>query len=326
MKGFFLCLCIILTFILANPDPILPKKRSLEDTDFSMLLDKSTGKVNKDSKSFFDFKEAKILAKKRMDQDAPTPSVVAEASVDSSKPTKVSRKLQRKARSRPHPSDIKLDPHINKLMPNVDQLLADLKPQRSLRLLQKKKKTVKARSGDSAQAAPSADLEAFSTFDKEVQAASVLSNHELRRNFDRSLSRRQSTAELNYQNFIRFASDRYMETLASVYTRNQDEYNLMQIRVAANLRKSIQRGIRAHSKLLDAKLRRRFERVTRRKFHKLTKDIEAMQAFYNGIYAEDRRMVNKLLDLNQPVPASQEAWDARDEVYRHANLKPDGKS
>lgn len=301
----------------------MPQQRSLEGANFDMLLDTPTGKTNKDSKSFFEFKEAKILAQKKMEQDAPTPSVVGETAKAALKSVKASRKLQRKTHQRPHPRDIKLDPSINELMPNADALLADLKPQRSRRLLQKPAKVVKGR-GTAPTPAPASELKAFSAFDQEVKAAATLSNNQLRRNFDRSLSHRQATAELNYQNFIRFASDRYMQTLTKVYNRNQEEFQQMQVRVAAQLRRSIREGIKGHTRVLDAQLRRRFQRVTRRKFERLTKDIESMQGFYNRIYAEDRKMVNKLMDLNQPVPASQEAWDAKDQVYLHANLKPDG--
>lgn len=327
MKGVLFCLGMMLTCARAAADAPTPPKKLLEDDNMDMLLKAGPHKPLKETKSFFEFKEAQIMAQKRMENDAPVPQEISDDLTSAPKAVRAHRKLRKAESTKFLPSKIKLSPDLDQLLPDANQLLSALKPVKARKLVQKHKRHATKSQTTATEAQPSAanDLKAFRSFNKEVKAVASLSNRQLLRNFRRNLSHQRNVAEMNYQNFLRFATDRYMAILADVYDKDQADYREMQARVTRNLHQSIQHGVRNHSRELDRQLQHRFTKLTKRKFHQLSQDIETMNVYYNRIYSEDQRMANKLMEVNQPVPADQKLWDSKDQTYLNSNWSPEVK-
>lgn len=311
------------------------KKSDLIDTsNFQLLMKQNPPKTQKKNNSFFNFPEAKKMAEKRLLNNkhfsiSSSPETNQVSSERSS--LKINRKLNKIPKKTFHPNDIHLSPEIQDILPNADQILNALKPVKP-RFLKQKPSAVKKSTLSSASSSASTPahkklpekLEAFEKFNKDVSSSSNLSNRKLIRNFNLNQQISRETAEQNYQSFIMHATNIYMREKMSLWNQAKNRYDIRQGEIQNELRKSVEDSIKSHSITIDNQLMRRFSVVNDSKFKSLTSDIQAIQIFYNEVFADDKKFVNKLSDNNLPVPMNPLVWEAKDDIYHMQNFKRDG--
>lgn len=322
-----LTLFLTVCFVSAGVSEAL--QTEVDNANFDVLLSGKSVKKAKKQPSFFKFPEAKQLAESKLENEQLVePTVINDPNLTADKTAGKARKLRRKTDTGPHPKQVKLDAEIDKLLPDYNDILNRLKPTALPRRLKssKPKKDAKqsARNQITEDAKEAADsLAAFKEFNKEAQESAFTTNDQLIKQYERKLDESRENAEQDYQSFIHYASDQYLMQISILFQQEDSAYERTQARITSNLARSIENGVRQHSRKLDAELMDRFRQLTNQKFNILSKDIETMQNFYNKIFAEDKKLVNKINQVDLPVPESQAVWDSKDDIYKSANLRPE---
>lgn len=314
-----------------------PKTGLLEDANFDILFHQNKSSKLKKKKSFFSFPEAKKLLKHQSNEQSIPINEEEQIQLVNKKTKSTNRKLKKDLKNKQNLDNIELTPEIEMLLPNSLKILESLKPKTPRVLKQtplKKEKqkmpktdfsknNVRSAFNQKTDKKPKTNrLKAFDKFSKDVLQKSILSNRKLLQARKTQITNERMLADLHFQEFLNVVTFRYRNLLMQTTLQAHASYHARREQIDRDLNRDIRSSIRRRSREIDRELNQRFRTFSARKFRDFQTDIERVQRFYNGEYADDVRYINSLTKINVPVPANLLVWTSKDSEYLEQNLKP----
>lgn len=302
---------------------------SLATDNFKLLLDDPRSKPK--TESFFDFPEMKLLAQQQLNQGQQQIQDFVKSKETKTKPNRVKLLFARRKQKVRNLNSVKLSAEVEDLLPDLTETLEILKPRRRHRKLvvnaqtdetlgstslgssaKKAQSTATAACTESEQLsgkctilqidkksrklpANRASLKNFERFDQAFSKNVRISNQRVLARYDQAMRKEIEAVEKNYQSFLIYATEKYMQLQARAWLADQTAYNRAAKRASVQNANAISAGISAMVKKLAQFHRRQARQGQKALKEKLKSSLIDMQNKYNDAYVRDQTEANQMI-------------------------------